>query len=163
MNIEKDPKILVAPLDQLNFLHEAKQYIDKNLTSTQAYYLMTSKPPVWLRAAFKLRDFLSQHLGGVQPIQGFGESTKPLQVGGKADFFDVVKVSDRELFLQSTDKHLSVLLVLQIEEYDELRNELTICTSGVTYNLFGKIYMLPVSMVHGFIVQQSLKNLQIKS
>ena len=28
MNIEKDPKILVAPLDQLNFLHEAKQYID---------------------------------------------------------------------------------------------------------------------------------------
>ena len=99
----------------------------------------------------------------MQPIQGFGESTKPLQVGRKADFFDVIKVSDRELFLQSTDKHLSVLLVLQIEEYDELRNELKVCTSVVTYNLFGKIYMLPVSLVHGFIVQQSLKNLQIKS
>ncbi|WP_287912555.1 DUF2867 domain-containing protein [Acinetobacter sp.] len=161
MNTEIDPCVLVAPVHQLNFIHQDQQCIDKNITASQAYRLMTSTPPIWLKIAFKIRDFLSQHLGGVQPIQGFNPFVQaPLEQGGKADFFEVIKVSDRELFLQSTDKHLSVLVVLQILPYNEQKNQLKISTSVVTYNLFGKIYMLPVGMVHGAIVRNLLRNLK---
>lgn len=160
MNKEIDPNVLLAPKDQLNFIHQDQQFIDQNITASQAYYLMTSKPPKWLKIAFKIRDFFSQHLGGVQPIQGFNSQTKALELGGKADFFDVIQVSKHALFLQSTDKHLSVLVVLKIDNYDEQRNLLRIYTSVVTYNFFGKIYMLPVSMVHGVIVRRLLRNLK---
>jgi hypothetical protein len=160
MNAEIDPSILLAPIDQLNFVHQDQQLIDKNITASQAYFMMTTQPPIWLDIAFKVRDFLSQHLAGVQPIQGFNSQSKALELGGKADFFDVIKVSDHELFLQSTDKHLSVLVVLQIHPYNEQKNKLKISTSVVTYNLFGKIYMLPVAMVHGVIVRRLLRNLK---
>lgn len=160
MEHQNDLHPLVAPLAALNYLHEAHQYIDKNLTVMQVYNLMTGHPPFWLRIAFKIRDFLSLKLGGVQPISGF-DSVKPenVQINEKLDFFDVVKITDKELYLQSTDKHLSVLVALQLQEHNEQENELTVTTSVITYNLFGKIYMLPVSLVHDFIVKNSLKNL----
>ncbi|WP_336152095.1 DUF2867 domain-containing protein, partial [Acinetobacter sp. 99] len=82
-----------------------------------------------------------------------------VQINEKLDFFDVVKITDKELYLQSTDKHLSVLVALQLQEHNEQENELTVTTSVITYNLFGKIYMLPVSLVHDLIVKNSLKNL----
>lgn len=160
MGHQNDLHPLVAPLASLNYLHEVHQYIDKNLTVMQVYNLMTGHPPFWLRIAFKIRDFLSSKFGGVQPIKGF-DSVKPekVQTNEKLDFFDVVKITDKELYLQSTDKHLSVLVALQLQEHDELKKELTVTTSVITYNLFGKIYMLPVSLVHGLIVKNSLKNL----
>ncbi|VXA54473.1 conserved hypothetical protein [Acinetobacter proteolyticus] len=160
MEHQNDLHPLVAPLASLNYLHEAHQYIDKNLTVMQVYNLMTGHPPFWLRIAFKIRDFLSLKFGGVQPIKGFS-SVKPenVSINEKLDFFDVVKITDKELYLQSTDKHLSVLVALQLQEHNEQENELTVTTSVITYNLFGKIYMLPVSLVHDFIVKNSLKNL----
>jgi hypothetical protein len=161
MENQNDQHPLVAPLSQLNYLHETHQYIDKNLNVMQVYSLMTGNPPIWLRIAFKIRDVLSLKFGGVQPIKGF-DSSKPthVQVNEKLDFFDVVKITDKELFLQSTDKHLSVLVALQLHAHDELKNELSVTTSVITYNFFGKIYMLPVSLIHGFIVKNSLKNLK---
>jgi len=160
MNTEIDPYVLVAPVHQLNFIHQDQQWIDKNITASQAYHLMTSTPPKWLKIAFKIRDFFSLHLGGVQPIQGFNSQSMALEQGGKADFFDVIQVSDHELFLQSSDKHLTVWVVLQIFPYNEHKNQLKISTSVITYNFFGKIYMLPVSMVHGVIVRRLLRNLK---
>lgn len=159
-NTEKDLIPLVAPLNTLNYIHQDQKLIDKQMTTTQAYQLMTSNVPLWLDTAFKTRDFLSKWLGGIQSIKGFEGSAKPLKVGDKADFFDVVKVSDDELFLKSTDKHLSVLVALQIKNHDDLRNEFRIATSVVTYNFFGRVYMLPVSMEHGFIVRSMLDKLE---
>ncbi|MEG0198984.1 MAG: DUF2867 domain-containing protein, partial [Acinetobacter sp.] len=39
------------------------------------------------------------------------------------------------------------------------KNEIKITTSVVTYNFFGKIYMLPVSIAHGRIIRNMLKKL----
>lgn len=160
MQNQNDITPLVAPLGALNFLHKDYRYINKQLNALQAYHLMTSNPPFWLRIAFKIRDFWSFKLAGVQPIQGFGSiKAQTVQVNEKLDFFDVVKITETELFLQSTDKHLRVLVALQIHEHEDTQNKLTVTTSVVTYNFFGKIYMLPVSLVHGLIVRNSLKNL----
>ncbi|EPG37762.1 DUF2867 domain-containing protein [Acinetobacter colistiniresistens] len=160
MQNQKDVDSLVAPLEALNFLHQDYQYINKQLNALQAYHLMTGNPPFWLRIAFKIRDFLSLKLAGVQPIQGFGSpKAQTVKVNDKLDFFDVIKITETELFLQSADKHLRVLVALQIHEHDHIKNKLSVTTSVVTYNFFGKVYMLPVSLVHGLIVRNSLKNL----
>lgn len=160
MNIENSKSRLVAPVKELNFLHEDTQIINKNISAIQAYSMMTHKSSAWLNTAFKIRDFLSYRLGGVKPIKGFGSSTiHPAKLNDKLDFFDVVKISDNELFLQSTDKHLSVLVAMQINACTEYKNEIKITTSVVTYNFFGKIYMLPVSIAHGRIIRNMLKKL----
>ena len=160
MNIENSTSRLVAPVKELNFLHEDTQIINKNISAIQAYSMMTHKSSPWLNTAFKIRDFLSYRLADVKPIKGFGSSTiHPPKLNDKLDFFDVVKISDNELFLQSTDKHLSVLVAMQINACTEYKNEIKITTSVVTYNFFGKIYMLPVSIAHGRIIRNMLKKL----
>lgn len=153
---------LIAPLKDLNYLHQDCELVSKEMDITEAYNVMTRNVPFWLSFAFKIRDFFSKWLGDVQPIGGFDRTIKTLKVGQKADFFDVIKVSKDELVLQSTDKHLSVLVVLQLTEHDDIYNELHICASVITYNFFGKVYMLPVSMAHGFIVRTMLNRLRIK-
>ena len=160
MNIENSTSRLVAPVKALNFLHEDTQIINKNISAIQAYNMMTHQSSPWLNTAFKIRDFLSYKLAGIKPIKGFGSSKiHPPELNDKLDFFDVVKISDNELFLQSTDKHLSVLVSMQINACTEYKNEIKITTSVVTYNFFGKIYMLPVSIAHGRIIRNMLKKL----
>ncbi|WOE32482.1 MULTISPECIES: DUF2867 domain-containing protein [unclassified Acinetobacter] len=160
MNHKFDTSNLVAPLQELNFFHKDHTLINTDITAIQAYQIMTQQSSVLLNIAFKIRDDLSYRLNRVKPIKGFGASMGEIpKLNQKLDFFDVVKISDQELFLQSTDKHLSVLVAIQIEQYQPNQNILKITTSVITYNFFGKIYMLPVSVAHGIIVRNMLKKL----
>lgn len=162
MNNKFDTNNLVAPIHELNFFHIDQQHINNKITAIQAYQMMTQRSSILLNMAFKIRDFLSYRLGGVKPIKGFGSCKRGIpKLNEKLDFFDVVKISDHELFLQSTDKHLSVLVAMQLSPYNESKNEIKITTSVITYNLFGKMYMLPVSLVHGIIIKNMLNKLLI--
>lgn len=85
---------LIAPINELNFLHQDCSTINKNIKSIDAYVLMTAKISILLNLAFCLRDLLGHWFGRIQPIHGFSsaKSEKYYKVGDKLDFFKLKKL-----------------------------------------------------------------------
>lgn len=134
------------------------------LTPFEAYCAMTRKISIPLRFAFFMRDKISGlfKVGAIYGFKGERPSSVP-EVGSKLDFFTVEAVSDNQLVLISKDKHLAVMvsidIILQIDG-SSTKNRLRwlhITTSVKTYNWFGKIYMLPVVPAHKIIVKNMLR------
>ncbi|WP_216825471.1 DUF2867 domain-containing protein [Kiloniella sp. EL199] len=66
-------------------------------------------------------------------------------------------MSPNVLTLTVRDKHLDVMTCITTDG-----TKLTITSSVKTHNLFGRIYMLPVSIAHRLIVPSDLKRLKHK-
>jgi len=77
--------------------------------------------------------------------------------GDKLDFFDVEKISENELLLQSSDRHLVVSVSLRLTPMSGEISKISVTTLVYVYNILGVIYMLPVRLVHGVIVRKMLK------
>ena len=153
--------VMVAPRECLNFFHQDWCPVPAGMTVLEAYCRMTGKSPRLLRAAFWLRDRISV-FAGVRPIHGFASHNKnqvPV-AGDSLDFFNVHSISDDELCLTACDRHLSVLVALQLDPPAGENRFLTITASVKTHNVFGKLYMLPVAPAHGVIVRYMLKRLE---
>ena len=96
-----------------------------------------------MRMAFKTRDTISA-LFGVKRIGGFsGARRATVKVGDRLDFFLVEHNAPDMLVLTERDRHLDVMICLSIAD-----RVLTITSSVVTHNAFGRIYMLPVGPAH---------------
>lgn len=149
---------LVAPRNELNFLHSASAVISNDWTAFRLYCFTTSTTPGWLKSAFTVRDKISQHFN-VEKIVGFSGRT-PEQapaVGEKLDFFTVEAISDEKLVLTSRDSHLAVMVSIDLIGQDT--REAFITTSVKTFNTFGRLYMLPVAPAHGVIIKRMLSRL----
>lgn len=150
---------LVAPASRLDFLHSAAVQLASPVQALEAYCAMTADIPQWLRAAFRVRDFISRRFG-VADIQGFSPRS-PEQVpriGERLDFFTVEAISDRQLVLASRDTHLAVMVSMDLEPVDQGVQRLSVTTSVQCFNAFGRLYMLPVGPAHGPIVKRMLRN-----
>lgn len=118
---------------------------------------MTGEPGLPMRLAFRTRDAISS-LFGVKRIGGFsGEKRETVRPGERLDFFLVEHSAPDVLVLTERDRHLDVMLCLSI-----IDRVLTITSSVVTHNTFGRIYMLPVGPVHKLIVGHDFKRLKQK-
>jgi len=137
------------------------EMVRENMSALKAYAGMTAYNPCWLRTAFKIRDRCCA-LFRLQPIGGFSGTTltSAIAPGDKLDFFDVQKVSDEELVLSSSDKHLVVVVALNLAPAKDGQRKLSVTTSVNTHNLLGKLYMLPVKPAHGIIVRKMLDTLK---
>lgn len=146
---------LLAPIAELDFFDRQSIQISKPITPLQAWCLIMSRPAPLLKLAFRLRDAISSKFG-VKKIGGFSTSSpKTVSVGQKLDFFLVEYVTDDVLALSERDSHLDVLTCLSRTE-----NELTITSSVITHNAFGRAYMLPVAPAHKLIVRSFLRRLK---
>ncbi|WP_409313607.1 DUF2867 domain-containing protein [Pseudomonas putida] len=146
---------LIAAQADLNFLHSDSVKLTDPMTALQAYCAMTSDVPYWLARAFRIRDFISRRFN-VADIHGFtrGDPTHVPAVGERLDFFTVETISDQQLVLTSRDTHLAVMVCM-----DVYGQSLSVTTSVLCLNTFGRFYMLPVGMVHGLIVRKMLEKL----
>ncbi|WP_376905568.1 DUF2867 domain-containing protein (plasmid) [Agrobacterium radiobacter] len=79
------------------------------------------------------------------------------KAGRATRFFLAEHSAPDVLVLTERDRHLDVMLCLSI-----VNRMLTITSSVVTHNTFGRIYMLPVGPVHKLIVSRDLKCLKQK-
>lgn len=77
--------------------------------------------------------------------------------GDYLDFFLVEHSAPDMLVLTARDRHLDVMICLSIVD-----RVLTITSSVVTHNLFGRIYMLPVGPAHKLIINSDMKRLRRK-
>ncbi|WP_233852400.1 DUF2867 domain-containing protein [Paraburkholderia sp. HD33-4] len=151
---------LLADRNELDFFHQDRCLVSACVTAFQTYCGMTNSSSKLLRISLWLRDRLSG-LAGVRPIHGFARerpTTTPV-TGDVIDFFEVHHITNEELFLVASDRHLRVLVALMLSPVLGSKRELTITTSVKTHNMFGKVYMVPVACAHGLIVRCMLRQL----
>jgi len=146
---------------KLYFHHIDTAMVPEEMTALNAYAEMTAWNPYWLRAAFRIRDIYCIPFR-LQPIGGFSGQMPPqaIAAGDKLDFFDVQSICDNKLILSSSDRHLVVVVALNLESAIDGKRTLSVTTSVNVRALLGKLYMLFVKPVHGLIVRNMLNQLQ---
>ena len=143
--------VLVAKRGRLDFFDSQSVPLPRRMTAITAWNLVMSQPLPGMALAFGVRHALSAPFG-VKRIGGFsGRSAAEPRVGAMLDFFLVEQSTPETLVLTARDKHLDVMTCVQTAG-----RRLTITSSVVTHNAFGRAYMLPVAPVHRFFVARML-------
>ena len=147
----------LRPLPELDYHDSRSVLLPVQITALQAWNLMTAEQGPLMRLAFRTRDAISS-LFGVKRIGGFsGTRREVVQAGDYLDFFLVEHSAPEVLVLTERDRHLDVMTCVSLAD-----RVLTITSSVVTHNTFGRLYMLPVGPAHKLIVNSYLKRLKRK-
>ena len=147
----------LRPLPELDYHDSRSVLLPVQITALQAWNLMTAGQGPLMRLAFRTRDGISS-LFGVKRIGGFsGTRREAVQAGDYLDFFLVEHSAPEVLVLTERDRHLDVMTCVSLAD-----RVLTITSSVVTHNTFGRLYMLPVGPAHKLIVNSYLKRLKRK-
>jgi hypothetical protein len=83
----------------------------------------------------------------------------PCEKGGQVGIFKIYDKTENEIVLGQDDKHLNFRVSLYLDESKTAwaETKLTISTSVIFNNLFGRLYFLPVRLFHSLIVKSMLK------
>ena len=147
----------LRPLPELDYHDSRSVLLPVQITALQAWNLRTAGQGPLMRLAFRTRDGISS-LFGVKRIGGFsGTRREAVQAGDYLDFFLVEHSAPEVLVLTERDRHLDVMTCVSMAD-----RVLTITSSVVTHNTFGRLYMLPVGPAHKLIVNSYLKRLKRK-
>lgn len=144
-------------LPDLDYYDRRSIQISKPITALEAWNFMTAEPSLLMRLAFGIRDAISA-LFGVKRIGGFsGKPKQAVAAGDKLDFFLVEHSAHDTLVLTARDRHLDVMICISVVD-----RMLSVTSSVVIHNLFGRIYMLPVGPVHRLIVDRDMRRVTRK-
>ncbi|MDO4640957.1 MAG: DUF2867 domain-containing protein [Neisseria sp.] len=157
----KGARVIAEP-SSLDFYHFIAHPLKQKCTAIDVYKQMTSRTPGWLSLSFKIRDAVSRPFG-VENIAGFdSQPGANLKVGDKLHFFTLEELSDDHIVLTAIDKHLGVMVDLQVKAAgSDGENYLAQAVTTVkTFNCYGKFYMLPVAPMHGVVMKSLFKNLE---
>jgi len=145
---------LLAPVEQLDFFDTQSVVLPGKIKAIEAWNIIKSRPMPLMGLAFKVRDGISS-IFGVKPIGGFsrGAIVAP-KVGDQVDFFLLEHISNDIVTLSVRDKHLDVMTCICVDE-----KTVSITSSVVTHNIFGRAYMIPVAPAHRLIINKSLSGL----
>ncbi len=150
---------IVAPAADCRFLHQARVQLPGDLAPLEAWNRVMAHPLPGMALAFRLRDWISARFG-VKRIGGFsGERARSAEPGQRLDFFLIEEATPERLLLSERDRHLDVLTCLTATASDT-GTEVTILSSVVTHNAFGRAYMLVVGPAHRLIVWAMLGRLR---
>lgn len=159
-------KLLNSLLVNITLIDEKVDYLSyqcldicKNITAYEVYTMMTSYQPKWLIGLFKIRDFLGKIIG-IKPINGFDNLVeKEPDIGSTVHFFTIMEKKRDTLTLIIRDFHLDVCVYLRIMETNDHKKKLYIITSVKNHNFWGRLYMVPVSILHPYIVYKLFENI----
>ena len=144
-------------LSELDYHDSRSLTLPVEITALEAWNLMTAEQGWLMRMALRTRDVISSFFG-VKRIGGFsGVERGAVQAGDYLDFFLVELSAPGLLVLTERDRHLDVMVCLSITS-----RVLTITSSVVTHNAFGRLYMLPVGPAHKLIVNGHFRRLKRK-
>ncbi|MCW3787454.1 DUF2867 domain-containing protein [Plebeiibacterium sediminum] len=139
-------------------LHDA----DKKITSTDIGKAFFSTGPQWISGLFTLRNKIvalfglktSENKKGQEELKHF-----TCEVGDQVGLFKVFNKTENEVVLGEDDKHLDFKVSLYIAQINSETKCLTISTTVIFHNWFGKLYFLPVRFFHKLIVPTMLKGI----
>jgi hypothetical protein len=144
----------VGPIPLLDYYDSQSVTLARPVAPLQAWNTIMASPQPLLRAAFKVRDAISSRFG-VKRIGGFtGQPVSEVVAGQYLDFFLVEEASPTRLVLTERDRHLDVMTCIS-----SAGSVITITSSVITHNRFGRAYMVPVGIAHRVIVRNMLNRL----
>lgn len=131
---------------------------DQKRSAIQVWLDHASKIPAWVNTLMALRNKVVR-LFGLKNVGHLGaldanKSAQDYKEGDKVGIFTVLLITDNEVILGETDKHLDVKVSIHIESN---KNDLVSMSSVVhVHNFLGKLYMLFVKPMHQIIVPASI-------
>ncbi|GLQ34594.1 hypothetical protein GCM10007939_08770 [Amylibacter marinus] len=152
--IDSENIYVLAPRTSLYFYDSQTKELPQYQTPLEAWQSLMAHPMPLLRVAFKIRDRIAGWFG-VHAIGGFsGQEVNEVRAGDSLDFFKVEYINDTVMLLSERDRHLDVLTCVSTKG-----SQLTITSSVMVHNWFGRIYMVPVAPAHRVIVRRMLNRL----
>lgn len=121
------------------------------------YLQVVAGTPAWINSLMALRNRVVQ-LVGLKNLGGLGDVNTAKQasdyrVGDRVGIFTIRYLSEQEVILGDTDKHLHVEVSVC-----KLQDKVAVSTVVHIHNLLGRVYMLFVAPMHRRIVPASLRN-----
>ncbi|WP_405630896.1 DUF2867 domain-containing protein [Pseudoalteromonas sp. Ld20] len=131
----------------------------KNRSSLQVWLDHAATTPAWVNFLMATRNRVVGLFGlkNLGTLGGF-DSSKPksdYKVGDRVGIFTLLYLSDEEVVLGDSDKHLDVQVSIFRDEIQG--NFISISTVVHVHNFLGKLYMLFVKPMHKMIVPASIK------
>lgn len=130
-----------------------------NRVALQVWLDHASKTPAWVNFLMASRNKIVSILG-LKNVGHLGDidvnkSISDYQVGDKVGIFTLLFLSDNEVILGDSDKHLDV----SVSVYTQMDKTHFISISTVVHvhNFLGKLYMFFVEPMHKLIVPSSIK------
>jgi hypothetical protein len=113
--------------------------------------------PSWVDRLMGLRNWLVSFLGLKVGTVDLSSIHPPFSEGQQVGIFKIVRMTQDEVVLGETDKHLDFTTSLGIERGE--MDKLVISTVVKTHNLFGRVYLFVVTPVHRLIVRVQIKRM----
>jgi len=134
----------------------------KERTALQVWLAHATSTPAWINFLMAVRNRVVSLLG-LKDLGSFADklnekSVEEYRVGDRIGIFTLLFLSENEVILGDSDKHLDVKISIYKEgKAGENSNLVTISTLVHVHNLLGKVYMLFVTPIHRVIVPATIR------
>lgn len=149
--------------DAVNNMHPEGGTAEK-LTAMQIYLNVFKTMPAWVDALMLLRNRLVmlvglKHLGRLRMPRS-PKAASAYRVGDRVGIFSLLYVSEQEIIVGDSDKHLDVKISLRRQDAG---GQSTVAMSTVVHihNRLGQVYMFFVTPMHK-IIARAVLNRQLK-
>ncbi|MEO7495788.1 MAG: DUF2867 domain-containing protein [Massilia sp.] len=129
-------------------------------TALEIYLQSAARPPRWVNACMALRNRVValvglKNLGHLHALAG-GKAAGDYRPGDRVGIFSLLSVTDDEVILGDSDKHLDVKVsVCKITRGTQ--HSVAFSTVVHIHNLLGRVYMLFITPMHKLIVRAVLR------
>jgi hypothetical protein len=149
--------------NQLNdaYFYDSHQFSTRftDRKALEIWLAHANSAPAWINALMTIRNKTVSLLGlkdlGQLADKANEKSADAYQVGDRVGIFTILFISDNEVVLGDSDKHLDVKL--SVYKTSNNSDNVTISTVVHVHNLLGKVYMLFVEPMHKLIVPATIK------
>ena len=143
------------------YFYDAHQFSTRfsNKSALEIWLAHANATPAWINALMTTRNKVASLLGlkdlGKLADKINEKSADTYQVGDRVGIFTLLFLSDNEVILADSDKHLDVKL--SVYKAGNHSDDVTISTVVHVHNFLGKAYMLFVEPMHKLIVPATIK------
>lgn len=143
-----------------SYFHDSYELrIEPTAQSALELYLgMIATTPKWVNRLMALRNHMVQFVGlkNLGHLDAVSHTKHPSKycVGDRVGIFSIVHLSDDEVVLGDSDKHLNVLV--SVCKVTSPHSSVVVSTVVHIHNALGRVYMFFVAPLHRLIVPASL-------
>ena len=124
--------------------------VSSKLNALQSYMLLVKKTPAWINALLTIRNKLVR-FAGLKEVGNLGALSQikkdSYKVGDKLDFFTIDYLTNQEMLLSLSDRHLDIKM--SVLRATRNSSECLYVTTWVKYNnAMGRVYMLAIMPFH---------------
>jgi hypothetical protein len=135
-------------------------------SAMELYLAVVSRTPEWVNFLMTVRNRIValvglKNLGHIGAFEN-SKSASSYRVGDRVGIFSLLHLSDREIVLGDSDKHLNVQVSVCKVASGE-RESVAVSTVVHVHNALGKIYMLFVAPIHRLVAPAILASAPLRA